>query len=252
MATFLKLIPSLFFALVGLGFEVSGIQSQELAMVLWSIAALLLIIPAWPYLKRVKLRNPITFKESQGTQEHVQNLSVIEFFPTTVSLIAAHPLSETFRPGNQIYACLLTGEGIFAEHRDYMKYVKRLILPDTNQCNIDRLRRIRGGIDYEKQILKYADLFYENDKYSIKLYPDFLGVSLLFCNPSLPSAWVQVGLILPETESAERQHFRIYRATNEAVFLGLYGTFNAMWDKCEDYKTAQASSEEGLDKGMGK
>jgi len=54
----------------------------------------------------------------------------IEFFPTIGGLRSRHPLSETVKPCNEIHAYFLSGEGIFAEHNDYIKYVKRLILPN--------------------------------------------------------------------------------------------------------------------------
>ena len=64
----------------------------------------------------------------------------------------------------------------------------------------------------------------------MRLYKDFLGLSLLFCNPDQPEGWVQIGPILPCTEPAERQHFRLYKAKHGQAFRSLYQTFNWLWD----------------------
>ncbi|MDZ4856905.1 MAG: hypothetical protein SGJ26_18960 [Nitrospirota bacterium] len=39
------------------------------------------------------------------------------------------PLSEIFKSGNEVHALFLTGEGIFTRHPDYVRRIRRLILP---------------------------------------------------------------------------------------------------------------------------
>lgn len=154
----------------------------------------------------------------------------IEFFPTIDDLRAAHPLPKTFSRENEIHAYFLSGEGVFTEHTDYIKCVKRLILPNPYGANIERLKPIAPSVNYETQILTCRQMALDHDPKSVRLYKDFLGMSLLFCNPNKQEGWVQIGPILPYTEPRERPHFRLYRANNEGVFLSLYGTFDKLWN----------------------
>lgn len=170
----------------------------------------------------------------------------IEFFATIDELRSRHPLPETFKPKNEIHAYFLSGEGVFAESSEYIKCIKRLILPLPNDTNIAALRRINGAINYESQIMTYANNVREHDKNSVRFYADFLGASFLFCNPLRQDAWVQIGIILPGTESRERPHFRVYRSHNENAFLSIYGTFNRLWD-ASSRQTAEEDMQEGFD-----
>ncbi len=54
--------------LVAIGFDVSGFENQTLAYVLWAIATCLLIVPAWPWIKRVGLLDP-ALGRAQGCLE---------------------------------------------------------------------------------------------------------------------------------------------------------------------------------------
>ncbi|MEO5956224.1 MAG: hypothetical protein ABIR36_11120 [Nitrospiraceae bacterium] len=155
----------------------------------------------------------------------------VEFFGTINELRMRHPLPETFKPGNEIHAYLLSGEGIFAEHSKYVRYVKRLILPLPTGANMDMLKSLSNSLDYGAQILRCRDMALRNDKKSVRLYRNFLGMSLLFCNPDRQDGWVQIGPILPGTESAERQHFRLYRAKHEDAFLSFYKAFQWLWEE---------------------
>ena len=154
----------------------------------------------------------------------------VEFFATIDDLRERHPLPETFKPGNEIHAYFLTGEGVFAESSEYIKCVKRLILPLPDDNNLVRLHGISKTVDFKSQIHRYRNMARQNDEKSVRLYRDFIGVSLLFCNPDRRDAWVQVGTILPATESRERQHYRLYKAKNEKAFLSLYKTFGHLWE----------------------
>lgn len=161
----------------------------------------------------------------------------IEFFLDMDALKAAHPISETFKPGNEIHALFLTGEGVFAENSNYIKCVKRLILPAPNRDNLERLENMFGE-DYNSQIIKYARMAHRNDKNSFRFYKEFLGISLLFCNPNSSDGWVQVGIILPRAEASERQHFRLSKAMDEAAFNSLYKTFEYIWSEEESEERA--------------
>lgn len=177
-----------------------------------------------------------------------QEKNGIEFFATMDELRAKHPLSETFKAGNEIHAYFLTGEGVFAEDINYVKCIKRLILPDPNKNNLARLKRLNSSIDYQAQIMTYANKVrqHQHDEDSVRFYEDFLGISLLFCNPSKSDGWVQLGIILPETESSERQHFRFSKTIYEDGFISLYKTFEEMWNE-SDGKTGDEHFEDGYE-----
>lgn len=159
----------------------------------------------------------------------------LEFFPTIDELRAKHPLPEMFTPGNEIHAYFLTGEGVFAEHSAYMQCIKRLILPMPER-NRERLKSISGTIDYPSQIRTYMEMAVEHQR-KARYYNDFLGMSLLFCNPDRQDGWVQIGPILPNTESAERPHFRFSRKANEKAFLSLFNTFGRIWDESSEQES---------------
>jgi len=55
-------------------------------------------------------------------------------------------------------------------------------------------------------------------------------MSLIFCNPERSDGWVQVGLIIPGSESSERQHFRLHRTKHEEAVRSLYKTFDSLWN----------------------
>jgi hypothetical protein len=154
--------------------------------------------------------------------------SGLEFFATTDELRKRHPLPETFAPGNEIHAYFLSGEGVFAEHSEYMKRVKRLILPLPDEKKLERLRAISPAVDFRSQINWYRRMALDHDSKCVRLYGEFTGISLLFCNPERGDGWVQVGIILPESEAAERQHYRLAKVSDERAFLSLYKTFNEL------------------------
>lgn len=170
----------------------------------------------------------------------------MEFFPTIDELRSRHPLPEIFNRDNEIHAYLLSGEGVFGEHSEYVKYVKRLILPLPDDNNLARLRGISKTIDFKSQIYKYRNMARRNDVKSVHFYKDFTGVSLLFCNPDRLDGWVQVGTILPESEPRERHHYRLYKSKNERAFLSLYVTFNRLWND-SDENTEEEDMQEGFD-----
>jgi hypothetical protein len=169
----------------------------------------------------------------------------IEFFPTMDDLRARHPLSETFKPGNEIHASFLSGEGVFAEHNDYIKCVKRLILPKPDAPTIATLQTFLDSyIDYRTQIPTYRSLAQRNHV-PVRLFQDFIGLSLLFCNPDRQDGWVQVGIIVPGQPSAERPHWRIYRNKHEKAVLSLYNTFDKLW-KASEEQTEEEVMEQGF------
>jgi hypothetical protein len=160
--------------------------------------------------------------------------SGIEFFPTIDDLRSHHPLPETFRPGNEIHAYFLSGEGVFSEHSDYIKYVKRLILPDPSSENVAAIQAFSNGSnDYKHQILKYRGLA-KNYHIPVRLFRTFSGTSLLFCNPEQQNGWVHLGPIVPGAEPYDRHHYRLYRAIREKAFLALYKTFNTLWEESQE------------------
>jgi hypothetical protein len=124
----------------------------------------------------------------------------------------------------------------------------RLILPEPHDRNLERLSHIRSGIDFRAQIMRYANLARENNSYSLRFCRDFLGVSLLFCNPDSSKGWVQIGIILPEMESSERWHFCIYKSNDESGYCSLYITFERIWNNSSE-QTEQEAFEEGFREG---
>lgn len=171
----------------------------------------------------------------------------LEFFATIDDLRTKHPLPEIFKPGNEIHAYFLSGEGVFGENRKYMKCVKRLILPSPDAPSLDRFITRPGSADFRTQISRSRDMARENDSKSVRLYKDFTGASLLFCNPDKQDGWVQVGIVIPETEPAERQHYRLYKAKQEKAFLSLYKTFDRLWDtSCQS--TEEEDMQEAFDR----
>jgi len=169
----------------------------------------------------------------------------VEFFPTIDDLRMRHPLPETFKPGNEIHAYLLSGEGIFAEHNDYIKSVKRLILPNPEAENVSTLQTFSSSyLDYRSQIPAYRALAKQNHV-PVRLFQSFTGVSLLFCNPDRQDGWVQVGIVIPGSESSERHHYRLYKNKHERAFLALYKTFNRLWDSSSE-QTEDEAIEEGF------
>ena len=89
-----------------------------------------MVLPAWTYLKRIRIGlAPL-------------NSERVEFFGTIGELRERHPIHETFKPGNEIHAYFLSGEGVFAEHNDYIKCVKRLLLPKPDAMNLATLQTL--------------------------------------------------------------------------------------------------------------
>ena len=77
----------------------------------------------------------------------------VEFFSTIEDL---RPLSETFKPGNEIHAYLLSGDGVFPNHTQYIRSVKRLILPNPNSETVITIGEFSNPrVDYTNQIPKY-------------------------------------------------------------------------------------------------
>jgi hypothetical protein len=216
--TAFKWAPSIAFGLAGVGFDVSGDHNQTLATICWIAAVIFLVLPAWTYLKRIRIGlAPL-------------NAERVEFFGTISELRERHPIHETFKPGNEIHAYFLSGEGVFAEHNDYIKCVKRLLLPKPDAMNLATLQTLSNVYaDCGSQIEKTRALAVMNNV-PVRLFQDFIGLSLLFCNPDRQDGWVQVGLIIPGSESSERQHYRIYRNRQDKAVRSLYKAFNVLWE----------------------
>jgi len=125
--TAFKWAPSVAFGLAGVGFDVSGYHNQTLATIILDSCRYFLGSSAWTYLKRIRIGiAPL-------------NSERVEFFGTISELRERHPIHETFKPGNEIHAYFLSGEGVFAEHNDYTKCVKRLLLPKPDAMNLATL-----------------------------------------------------------------------------------------------------------------
>jgi hypothetical protein len=170
----------------------------------------------------------------------------IEFFPTIDDLRSHHPLHETFKPGNDIHAYFLSGEGVFAEYTDYIKCVKRLILPKPDASYLAILQTLPNSYaDFKSQIIETRALASKNN-IPVRLFDDFTGVSILFCNPDRPDGWVQLGFIIPCSESRNRPHFRLYKAAHERAVLDLYETFNQLWENSSK-NTEEEDMQEGFE-----
>ena len=196
-------------------------------------------------------RKEIEEQLSKKAESTVQSPAVhaqpgIEFFATIDDLRAKHPLPESFKPGNEIHAYFLSGEGVFAEYTDYIKCVKRLILPKPDASYLAILQTLPNSYaDFKSQILETRALALKNN-IPVRLFDDFTGVSILFCNPDRPDGWVQLGLIIPCSESRNRPHVRIYKAAHERAVLDLYETFNQLWENSSK-NTDEEDMQEGFD-----
>jgi hypothetical protein len=191
--------------------------------------------------------------EPLSTGEEPKSLSAgeifpegIEFFATIDDLRAGHPLRETFKQGNELHAYLLSGEGVFEEYTDYIKCVKRLILPKPDAAYLAIMRTLPNSYaDFRTKIITTRALAMKNNV-PVRLFDDFTGVSILFCNPDRSDGWVQLGLIIPCSESRERPHIRLYKASNEEAVKSLYKTFDLLWENSSK-NTEEEDMQEGFD-----
>lgn len=89
MPKFHSFIPMVVAALVGAGLEVSGYENQALAYCLFGLAAVLVVIPAWPWVKKWKPSSSGSLPKSQGDGAKLeiicdsQDYSYVEFGPPT-------------------------------------------------------------------------------------------------------------------------------------------------------------------------
>ena len=70
-----KFIPAFASFLIGVGLQVSGIKIPWLGYGLMVLGGILLIIPAWPYLSKLKLQSPVVI-DNKKTNETNHSLSI--------------------------------------------------------------------------------------------------------------------------------------------------------------------------------
>lgn len=111
MQNLIKFLPSIIFLFVGLGFEVSGYQSSELAYIFWGLAMLLILIPIWPWLKVIRFRSPFY---KRGSEKKLMNKCPvsIKFNPDLKDyFIQTNNYSDDgVRHLQRTYSCIVTNE----------------------------------------------------------------------------------------------------------------------------------------------
>jgi hypothetical protein len=144
---------------------------------------------------------------------------------------AVLPLSKIFRAGNEIHAIFLTGEGIFSRHHEYAHYIKRLILPNPEAKFLQLVQVSRGelGIYYDlPQQIGNTRVVVGSNK--VRYIQEFIGISLLFCNPEQPTGWMHVGFSTPFIDADHQPILRIEKVRDREIFETFWNAYNKLWD----------------------
>jgi hypothetical protein len=126
----------------------------------------------------------------------------------------------------------LSGEGVFSADLRRFNQVRRLILPSPDGQYLRQLQThsINEYLYAPDQIKKTTKLGKER-RVDIKWFEDFIGMSLLFCNPEEAAGWVQIELSVPFIEGAYKQSIKVDKSSHPEVFKVLYSAFQKMWDE---------------------
>jgi hypothetical protein len=142
------------------------------------------------------------------------------------------PFSEIFKQGNDICAYFLSGQGVFSTDLRRFNQVRRLILPSPDGQYLAQLQThsINEYLYAPDQIRITTKLGKERG-IDIKWFDDFIGMSLLFCNPEETTGWVQIELSVPFTEREYKQSIKVDKSSHPEVFKVFYKAFQKMWDE---------------------
>lgn len=144
------------------------------------------------------------------------------------------PLSEIFKVGNDIHALFLTGEGIFTRHPDYVRHIKRLILPERSAqfFGLVEESRKKAGIilNCGEQVAHSIRTALEKGV-GVRCLPDHIGVSLIVCDPEKPNAWMHIGFSTPFIDADNQPILRIKKEDSPELFSIFYQAYNRMWEQ---------------------
>jgi hypothetical protein len=167
----------------------------------------------------------------------------IEFFATANELEDRYPGSKTFKPGNKIYAYFLTGEGVFSPHSDRIERFGRLILPKPDCAYITLLNTLMPSglnpyVNFQPQIMVTTAIAKKEEVRRqqqighsdplVKWFDDFIGFSLLFCNPDQDNGFVHITNVVPFLKSKWQPTFRLERCKNKQLFDDLFEAFQGI------------------------
>jgi hypothetical protein len=143
------------------------------------------------------------------------------------------PLSEIFKSGNEIHALFLTGEGIFTRHHDYVRHMRRLILPspDAQYLAMAEVSRKDAGhiIDLGAQIRNYGQVAKQNGV-EVRYLSDHVGISFLICNPDKPEAWMHIGFSTPFIDADAQPILRIEKSRSPELYDIFLKSYNKLWE----------------------
>lgn len=143
------------------------------------------------------------------------------------------PLSEIFKPGNEIHALFLTGEGIFKRHPDYVRHIRRLILPSHNAQYLSLAEASRKAdghiIDLGAQIKNYGRVARQKGV-EVRFLSDHVGISFLICNPEKPEAWTYIGFSTPFIDADAQPILRIEKTNSPELYDIFLKAYNKLWE----------------------
>jgi hypothetical protein len=156
------------------------------------------------------------------------------------------PLSEIFKPGNEIHALFLTGEGIFTRNPDYVRRIRRLILPshDAQYLALAEVSRKKDGhtIDLGAQIRNYGRVATQKGV-EVRYLSDHIGISFLICNPDKPEAWIHIGFSTPFIDADDQPILRINKENSPELYGIFLKSYNKLWEIGYEGKNENAIQE---------
>lgn len=162
------------------------------------------------------------------------NFPTVPFFRNRSELDDFCPLAETFADGNIIDAYFLRGDGIFRGLTTRYAKVRRLMFPKDTAPSLKvfadpKLSTSSAYRDYPNEIKRAISDAATNKVQELKVCEEFIGMTILMCNPDEVSGWMHISLAMPYLQHEHRPTIRIEKEKHEEAFNNIRKAFDVMF-----------------------
>jgi hypothetical protein len=164
----------------------------------------------------------------------------IEYLKNQAERERKYPPEITFTASNQVEVSWLSGSGVHEKRVAHLTEggIRTLILPDPNSNSVSALQSSfgerKGGFKFDEFINMTTKLAQDSTHHHIDIlwYKEFTGMALTIVNADSPDGWMNIELIHPFMEPADRPTIHITKRNHLGEFNKWIKAYKEMKKHC--------------------
>ena len=150
----------------------------------------------------------------------------LDFYVNRIALKKHHSIEDQLKKAKDIYALWLSGTNAFTSGGP-VGNIKQLILPNPN-C--ESLKTFEKKLPTHSRLLSQeirdtTRLAKEEHQIDVKWHNAFIGFSLMIGDPTLPSGWAQIEMVMPYAAPNDRPSFQIKNSKQPVLFSHIWRVY---------------------------